>query len=124
MDEEFFFPQNVRTSYRLFMLAPVHLKRLILAPVIAVVAVIGLYQIWLLLGVGVGVLLAAIYAGLCCFPLMGDDQTLLDVGLEIRRHGKAQGRYLNQKEVESRAYAQEGPATADRPGVAADDRGR
>lgn len=99
MDEEFFFPQNVRTTYRLFMMGPTHLKRLVLAPVIAVLVIVGLHRFSLLLGVGAGVLLAAIYAGACCVPLMGDDQTLLDVGLEIRRHGRAQGRYQNRREV-------------------------
>ncbi len=122
MDEEFFFPQNVRTTYRLFMMGPTHLKRLVLVPVIVVGVILGLYRFSVLLGVGVGVLLAAVYAGACCVPLMGDDQTLLDVGLEIRRHGRAQGRYLNTKEVDADGMAQ-APARTDGSGVATGDRG-
>jgi hypothetical protein len=110
MDEEFFFPQNVRTSYRLFMLGPTHLKRLVLAPVIALAAIIGLYRISLFLGVGAGVLLAAIYAGLCCIPLMGDDQTMLDMALEIRRHQRSQGRYRNRREVNRHGVGPDGAA--------------
>ncbi|MFZ5823448.1 MAG: hypothetical protein ACOY94_03775 [Bacillota bacterium] len=100
MDEEFFFPQNVQTSYRLFMLGPVHLKRLALAPVIALAAVLALYRVTLFGSMALAVLLASVYAAACCFPLMGDDQTLLDVGLEIRRHGRSQGRFKKEVRTE------------------------
>lgn len=110
MDEEFFFPQNVRTSYRLFMLGPAHLKRLVLAPVIAILVIVGLYQVSLFLAVAVGILLASVYTGLCCVPLMGDEQTLLDVALEIRRHGRTQGRYPNRREVSPYGMEPERPA--------------
>jgi len=101
MDEEFFFPQNVRTSYRLWFLGPRHLKRLALAPVIALATGWALHGLSLFLAVAVAGFLAAAYSAVFCLPVFGDDQTLSDIGLEIRRHRKQQARFCHRKEVKT-----------------------
>ena len=108
MDEEFFFPQNVRTSYRLWLLGPRHLKRLLLAPVIALPTGWALYGLSFFLAVTVAAFLAAIYAALFCVPLLADEQTLSDVGLEILRHRRQPARYPHREEVFCDSTALEG----------------
>lgn len=104
MDEEFFFPQNVKTTYRLWLLGPKHLKRLALAPVIAVAAGLALYSLSLFVAALVAGLLAAAYGAICCVPLLGEDQTLSDIWLEIWRHRRRQATFEHRKEVEARGH--------------------
>jgi hypothetical protein len=99
LDEEFFFPQNVRTSYRLWLLGPRHLKRLTLAPVILLLVGWALHGVSIFLAAVMAGLLTALYTGLVCVPLLGDDQTLSDVGLEILRHRRRQSTFRHRKEV-------------------------
>ena len=99
MDEEFFFPQNVRTSYRLWLLGPSHLRRLALAPVILLLTGWALHGVSMFLAAVVAGLLTALYTALLCVPLLGDDQTLSDVGLEILRHRRRQTSFPHRKEV-------------------------
>ena len=97
MDDEFFFPQNVRTSYRLWILGPRHLKRLAVAPVIALLVALALFKVSLFLAAVVAGLLATAYTVSFCLPLLADEQTLSDVGLEIQRHRRQQTEF--EKEV-------------------------
>ncbi|HYF90941.1 MAG TPA: hypothetical protein VD969_01710 [Symbiobacteriaceae bacterium] len=99
MDDEFFFPQNVRTSYRLWILGPRHLKRLSLAPLIAVLAGLALFKVSLFLAAVVAGLLASVYAALFCIPLLADEQTLSDVGWEVYRHRRHQTAFAHAREV-------------------------
>jgi hypothetical protein len=101
MDEEFFFPQNVRTSYRLWLLGPRHLKRLALAPVLALLAGWALHGLSFLLAAIAAGLLASVYGAVCCLPLLSDEQTLADIGLEILRHRRHQTAFAHGKEVVS-----------------------
>jgi hypothetical protein len=98
MDEEFFFPQNVRTTYRLWLLGPRHLKRLALAPVLALLLGWATYRISLLLAIALAAFAAAVYTAVFCLPLLGDDQTLSDIGLEIYRHRRHQNHFAHRKE--------------------------
>lgn len=104
MDEEFFFPQNVRTSYRLWILGPKHLKRLAGAPALALLAGLPLLRISPFLAAVVAGLLGAAYAVTLCLPLLGDDQTLSDVGLELLRHRRRQNRFAHGKEAEAHGH--------------------
>lgn len=99
MDEEFFFPQNVRTSYRLWLFGPRHLLRLAAAPVLAVVFGWLVHGLSLTLGVIFGVMVGAAYTALCCVPILESDETLLDVGLSLLRHRRQQARYCYEQEV-------------------------
>lgn len=105
MDEEFFFPQNVRTTYRLWILGPRHLKRLALAPLIALA--VG----WLFVGVSLflaallAALFASAYAGLCCVPVLAEERTAWDVWQELRRHQKGQAVFAHQREEEANDFA-------------------
>jgi hypothetical protein len=97
VDDEFFFPQNVRTSYRLWIFGPKHLRRLAVALVIAVLAGLALYRVSVLLAALVAGLLAGAYVAVFCLPILADEQTLADVGWEIRRHRRHQTSFDYQK---------------------------
>lgn len=99
MDDEFFFPQNVRTSYRLWILGPRHLKRMALAPVIALLVGLPLFKVSLMAAAIVAGLLAGVYVAVFCLPLLSDEQTLSDVGWEIYRHRRRQTTFAYSKEV-------------------------
>jgi hypothetical protein len=99
MDDEFFFPQNVRTSYRLWILGPRHLKRMTLAPVIALLVGLPLFKVSLMAAAIVAGLLAGVYVAVFCLPLLSDEQTLSDVGWEIYRHRRRQTTFSHLKEV-------------------------
>jgi hypothetical protein len=99
VDDEFFFPQNVRTSYRLWILGPRHLKRMALAPVIALLVGLPLFKVSLLAAAIVAGLLAGVYVAVFCLPLLSDEQTLSDVGWEIYRHRRRQTTFAYLKEV-------------------------
>jgi len=89
MDEEFLFPQNVQTGYRLWLFGPRHLRRLSLAPVLAIL--LG----WPLAGVSVlaaaigGTLAGTAYAVVVCVPIFPEEETLWDALREIRRHRRS-----------------------------------
>lgn len=100
MDEEFFFPQNVRTSYRLWILGPRHLRRLAVAPVLAMLAFLPLYPISVFLAAVVAGLLGSAYAVAFCLPLLSDEQTLSDVHMEIRRNRRRQTYFAARKGVD------------------------
>ena len=101
MDEEFFFPQNVRTTYRLWILGPRHLRRLGIAPVVALLAFLPLFRVSVLVAAILAGLLGTAYAVVFCLPLLSDDQTLSDVYLEVRRHRRRQTYFAAHKGVNS-----------------------
>jgi hypothetical protein len=89
VDDEFFFPQNVQTTYRLFGLGPKHLRRAAmgLPAALAIAALLGRgHALW---GVLVGTILAAAYVGGACWPANGDE-TVLDLWLHVRRMQRQQ----------------------------------
>lgn len=97
MDEEFFFPQNVRTTYRLWILGPRHLRRLALAPVLAVLFGWLLHGLPLLVAaIGTSLVVAA-YCGLGVVPVAADEQTAWDVWREIQTHRRSQSRFHHQR---------------------------
>jgi hypothetical protein len=123
MDEEFFFPQNVQTSYRLFGMGPRHLRRLVMGlPVVLAVAVlVGRFDV--LWGVLVGALLAAAYVAGGCWPTDGAE-TVFDLWLHIRRMQREQTVFLKKVVVDSGAVRSDHrgvrwdlPETADSAGL-------
>jgi len=92
VDEEFFFPQNVRTTYRLLHMGPRHLKRAatgagVLLAGSALAVMKGLALPWAALGATV---LGTAYGLTYCLPLYGDDQALLDLWAELQAHYRRQ----------------------------------
>lgn len=90
MDEEFFFPQNVQTSYRLWLMGPKHLKRLILAPVLAILTGWAVAGLSLYLAAFTAVFLASVYIACVCVPVVAGEQTLIEVWIAVRRHSRTQ----------------------------------
>jgi hypothetical protein len=99
MDEEFFFPQNVRTTYRLWLLGPRQLKRLAVAPVLALLIGWALHGLSFLVAAIAAGLLASVYGAVFCLPLLSDEQTLSDIGLEVLRHRRTQSTFAHGREV-------------------------
>lgn len=93
MDEEFFFPQNVQASYRLWLMGPKHLRRLILAPVLAIGIGWATARISLYLAAFLAIFSASVYAACFCVPVVAEEQTLWEVWLALRRHTRAQVRF-------------------------------
>lgn len=93
LDEEFFFPQNIRTGYRLWIFSARHLRRLVWAPVCAVITGWPLLQASVLLGVVVGSAVGAGFAGVACVPVFADEQTVSDALIELHRHRQSQTWY-------------------------------
>lgn len=93
MDEEFLFPQNVRTTYRLWVLGPRHLKRLGLAPILAMITGWLLHELPLALSASGTSLVVAGFCGLCVVPVTADEQTAWDVWREIRLHRRVQTQF-------------------------------
>jgi hypothetical protein len=90
MDEEFFVPQNVQATYRLWLMGPRHLKRLILAPVLAILTGWAMAGLSLYLAAFTAVFLASCYVACCCVPVVAGEQTLVEVWVAIRRHNRSQ----------------------------------
>lgn len=99
LDEEFFFPQNVRTPYRFWLFGPRHLRRMLLAPVLGLVFGWLGYRVSFLTGVGLGVFAAALYTGLCCLPVLAGEETAWDIAREILTHMRSQTRFDVRGEV-------------------------
>lgn len=100
MDEEFFFPQNVTTTYRIFGMGPRHLKRAGIGAAAAVPLVLTLaFRIGLFPALVVAAVLLAAYIGAVAYPTSGDE-TLSDVVLHLWAKGRAQTSFAYQsKEV-------------------------
>jgi len=100
MNEEFFFPQNVRTSYRLWLMGPRHLRRLAGAVPIGLMVGWMLHRMPLVVVAAGVVLVLSGYVAAACLPLLGDDLTLWDVGREIRRHRRQQTWFPSMRDEE------------------------
>ena len=90
MDEEFFFPQNVQTSYRLFGMGPKHLRRLVMGiPGLLLVTVATAKLLSVLVALGVGLVLLVAYGAGFCWPTKGEN-TMFDLWLHVRRLRRVQ----------------------------------
>lgn len=99
MDEEFFFPQNVQTTYQLFGMGPKHLKRLVAgAPVVLLLGVL-IAQAHVLFGVLIATILAGAYVGGCCYPVNGEE-TVADLWLHVRLMRQQQTVFVKKVEVD------------------------
>lgn len=96
MDEEFFFPQNVRTEYRLWMFGPKHLRRLALGVVAAMAVGWLLHGVSLLLAAILAAVVATAWAGFFCLPVLHDETTAWELWREMRRHARGQTRFYSQ----------------------------
>lgn len=100
MDEEFFFPQNVRTSYRLWMFGPKHLRRLGAGlPVIVLGAGYLSRTLPLPLAAALVACVVALYTAAWCWPVFSDEQTVLDLVLHLRRKRRQQTEFPYDEEA-------------------------
>lgn len=84
MDERYFFPQNVRTDYRLTVLfvslGPRHLKRAAVGgAVILASTYLALRSVSLLQAALVASIAFSSYLAVCCLPVFPDDITIGDL---------------------------------------------
>jgi hypothetical protein len=93
VDEEFFFPQNVQASYRLWLMGPKHLRRLVLAPVLAIVLGWVTAGLSLYLAAFLAIFSASVYTACFCVPVVAEEQTLWEVWLALRHHSRSQVRF-------------------------------
>jgi hypothetical protein len=89
VDDEFFFPQNVQTTYRLFGMGPRHLRRAALGLPVAVGLAFVLGRGHVLVGVLIATILAAAFVAAVCWPTNGDE-TVIDLWLHVRRMQREQ----------------------------------
>lgn len=93
MDEEFFFPQNVRTEYRLWIFGPKHLRRLALGLVLALLVGWLFHGLSLLLAAILAALMGTLWAGLFCLPVLHDEVTPWDLWREMQHHARGQTQF-------------------------------
>lgn len=93
MDEEFFFPQNVRTEYRLWIFGPRHLRRLPLVLIPAVLVVWLTHEFSTTLAAVLAVLVASVHCTVYCLPVLHDEETVWDLWQEMLRHRDSQTRF-------------------------------
>jgi hypothetical protein len=97
MDEEFFFPQNVQTTYRLFGMGPKHLRRLLTgSPVILVAMVLASRWMPVPWVVTLAAILLVGYAAGYCWPTNGEN-ALFDLWLNVRRLRRSQTIFIRQE---------------------------
>lgn len=100
MDEEFFFPQNVTTTYRILGMGPRHLRRggVGLAGALGL-AVLVARQSDLFTGLMVSTLLLLVYVAGFAYPTFGEE-SLADVWLHLWAKSRVQTRFpYVEKEV-------------------------
>lgn len=98
MDDEFFFPQNVQTTYRLFGMAPRHLRRAAAGLPVAILVGALVAQAHVLMGVLVATILGGAYLAGFCWPANGEE-TVLDLWLHVRRMHQHQTVFVKKEEV-------------------------
>lgn len=86
MDEEFTLPGNVDTEYRLFGMAPRHLRRAVLTLPLAAVAAVLTWRAPLWLQVALTALVATVDLGLRCYPVFPGGATMWDKLRQLREH--------------------------------------
>jgi hypothetical protein len=100
LDEDFFFPQNVRTSYRLWVFGPKHLRRIGAGlPVIVLGAAYLGRTLSLPMAAAFVACCAAVYIAAWCWPLFTDEQTVLDLLLHLHRRRRQQTAFPYDEEV-------------------------
>jgi hypothetical protein len=99
MDDEFFFPQNVTTTYRIFGLGPRHLRRAAIGLGPALLLAMALAR-WtsFFSALLVAAVLLLLYVAAFAYPTFGDE-TLMDIVLHQRAKTRTQTAYQYAEEV-------------------------